>query len=329
MIKIDKKYLPSKKFSISLGIAILIILIAVIINYSRESNYKVGNGLTVENSLSSALTDANSIDTDKDGLPDWQETLYGTDPKKADTDGDGTNDGDEIKAGRDPLKANTAPAGQKPNDYIDAKIIAKDKQTEDEYAKLSTTDKMARDLVSNILASQPTSGSMTEDQINYLVQNAISNMPQKQYSGITTTNDLKFIDSQEYTDAFIKVYYNQTERYRKIIGKDLSIINIDATSTKEIKNEKMQMDSITSVYQSIVDNIKKSIFPMNPNAQATSVLLSIINDFEKLIQIDNDLIKSKNDMPSYVSILANYEVITSDLVKSLGMIDNLIKINRN
>ncbi|MEK7628515.1 MAG: hypothetical protein AAB421_03800 [Patescibacteria group bacterium] len=31
-------------------------------------------------------------DTDKDGLPDWQESLIGTDPKKADSDGDGTND---------------------------------------------------------------------------------------------------------------------------------------------------------------------------------------------------------------------------------------------
>ncbi len=43
-------------------------------------------------------------DTDHDGLPDWEEVLWKTDPKNPDTDGDGTNDGDEVKAGRDPLK---------------------------------------------------------------------------------------------------------------------------------------------------------------------------------------------------------------------------------
>lgn len=42
-------------------------------------------------------------DTDKDGLKDWEEAIYRTDPAKADTDGDGAKDGDEIAMSRDPL----------------------------------------------------------------------------------------------------------------------------------------------------------------------------------------------------------------------------------
>jgi|SRR3989344_1943650 len=42
-------------------------------------------------------------DTDNDGLPSWEETLFKTDPANPDTDGDGVNDGEEIKGGRDPL----------------------------------------------------------------------------------------------------------------------------------------------------------------------------------------------------------------------------------
>ncbi len=38
-------------------------------------------------------------DTDGDGLPDWQEALYGTDPSKADTDGDGISDGAAAQKG--------------------------------------------------------------------------------------------------------------------------------------------------------------------------------------------------------------------------------------
>lgn len=38
-------------------------------------------------------------DTDHDGLPDWQEELYGTDPNVADTDGDGISDGEAATSG--------------------------------------------------------------------------------------------------------------------------------------------------------------------------------------------------------------------------------------
>lgn len=43
-------------------------------------------------------------DSDSDGLKDWEEQIYGTDPQKTDTDGDKTSDGEEIKLNRDPLK---------------------------------------------------------------------------------------------------------------------------------------------------------------------------------------------------------------------------------
>lgn len=38
-----------------------------------------------------------NVDTDADGLYDFEEAEYGTDPDKADSDGDGYNDGDELK----------------------------------------------------------------------------------------------------------------------------------------------------------------------------------------------------------------------------------------
>lgn len=43
-------------------------------------------------------------DTDRDGLNDYLEMNYGTDPFNPDTDGDGFSDGDEVFAGFDPKK---------------------------------------------------------------------------------------------------------------------------------------------------------------------------------------------------------------------------------
>ncbi len=43
---------------------------------------------------------AYDLDSDSDGLKDWEETLWGTDPKNPDTDGDGTEDGSAVEAER-------------------------------------------------------------------------------------------------------------------------------------------------------------------------------------------------------------------------------------
>ncbi len=45
-----------------------------------------------------------SLDADTDGLLDWEEALWGTDPRLADSDTDGTTDGDEVRLNRNPRK---------------------------------------------------------------------------------------------------------------------------------------------------------------------------------------------------------------------------------
>jgi len=47
-----------------------------------------------------------AVDSDGDGLTDWQEAELGTNPYNPDTDGDGLSDGWEVEHGYDPLDAN-------------------------------------------------------------------------------------------------------------------------------------------------------------------------------------------------------------------------------
>jgi len=61
-----------------------------------------GDGLFNYEELS-AGTKTNDKDTDGDGLSDYDELRkWNTDPNKADTDGDGINDGEETASGYDP-----------------------------------------------------------------------------------------------------------------------------------------------------------------------------------------------------------------------------------
>jgi hypothetical protein len=187
MLKINRKYLPSKNFVIALSIAIAIILISVVFIYWKPSVTKYKNPADIASST------VMNIDSDNDGLPDWKEALYGTNPNKADTDGDGTNDGDEIAQNRDPLKKNTALFGQEPNDKIDTAIVEQNQKILDNYQNLSEIAKFSRDLVSNITASVPTNGTMSTDTVNSLVSYSLKDIPQKQYVSITKAEDLNLL----------------------------------------------------------------------------------------------------------------------------------------
>lgn len=50
-----------------------------------------------------SIIESQNKDSDNDGLQDWQEALYKTDPLNPDTDGDGYLDGEEINSGHNPL----------------------------------------------------------------------------------------------------------------------------------------------------------------------------------------------------------------------------------
>ncbi|MEK7530683.1 MAG: hypothetical protein AAB573_02350 [Patescibacteria group bacterium] len=71
-------------------------------------------------------------DSDSDGLPDWQEELYGTNVNSADTDGDGVGDQEELA-----MKANPTEYGSTPTEPL-ANYRAP--------AGLSPTEAMAREL---------------------------------------------------------------------------------------------------------------------------------------------------------------------------------------
>lgn len=51
----------------------------------------------------SGIKKINRPDSDNDGLADWEEVEWHTNPTNPDTDGDGTSDGAEVAAGRNPL----------------------------------------------------------------------------------------------------------------------------------------------------------------------------------------------------------------------------------
>lgn len=326
MIKIDRKYLPSKKFIYVLSIAIGVVIIAILINFIKPSISKYNsNKLNTEQEKISA---AMEVDSDSDGLEDWKENLYGTDPKNKDSDNDGTSDFEEIAQNRDPLKANTAKEGQEPNDKIDPAIVEKQTKTMEEYENLSEMDKFSRNLVSNIIASQPSSGKMDTDTINSIVAKALAELPQKNYTATTKIEDLN-LQTTDSSNASQKMkeyasnFYVESTKIIPILGNDLSLINsyISNNDTKS-KNELIKL---ISKYQESVDRFIKMPVPVSIGVYDVSYHLRVINDLEKIIAIDKDIINSDSNSLGTIVALSAYNTINQDLVSVFNTIGNILK----
>lgn len=93
-----KKYLPSKR------IGYLLVAVVALGGFVYIVTQSGGTESKDDATVATIPEEERRIDTDNDGLPDWEEELWSSDPENPDTDGDGTNDGAEIEQGRNPAK---------------------------------------------------------------------------------------------------------------------------------------------------------------------------------------------------------------------------------
>ena len=126
---------PKKKIIVVSFIAILIVLIgyAILKISEKKVTYQAPSPLSA---VGSATPTARLIeDSDGDGLADWEEMLWKTDPANPDTDGDGVSDGDEVRDSRDPLVMG---AGD---------LSGRNSIASSTTGKLSSTEKLSLDLL--------------------------------------------------------------------------------------------------------------------------------------------------------------------------------------
>ena len=322
-MKIDRKYLPSRNFVIALVIAVLIILTVLLFKYINNKN---DNNTIITTSTSTSEKWVDNIDSDGDGLPDWQETLYGTDKNNADTDGDGTNDGQEIKDGRDPLKANTSTTTI-PNDKTET-VLPEEKTSTTSQKTITQTDMLALNLLSDINYSKDASGQLTNAQVKYIADNAVNNivLSGEKYKGTTKVSDLNFVSvNNQNILNYINFYYDETEKLRLILNRDIVIIK--GTDLEKNPEERKTLDNIILKYKTITNDFIKTPIP-GGSVWATTYHLAIINQLEKITQIDKDLIDFNIDPVKSAPALASYTKENMQLLSILTIMDKIFLINR-
>ena len=204
-----KNYLPSKKFMLIIGVGLVLIasIFLIFFFYSKKQNYTAKNSpLQIGHQTVTGLMEA---DTDGDGVPDWEESLWGTDPN------------------------NTASFNNTP----DATYIAEKKKslnidgTGDE-ASLTETDKFAREFFAAFTAMK-TSGQVDSANINNFssaLGQKISNpalIDQYILSDVKTDTNNTIANQKKYYTVIQKLF----DKYKTAgLGDELVIIG-DQLST--------------------------------------------------------------------------------------------------
>jgi len=97
-------FLPSRRVTAFVLVPVVTIFLLWAVNsYYSSPTVKEQERSALALSLEAGNRDFQDLDTDGDGLKDWEEFLFQTDQDNTDTDGDGVSDGVEVQRGFDPL----------------------------------------------------------------------------------------------------------------------------------------------------------------------------------------------------------------------------------
>lgn len=289
---------PSKKTSL-LALASLIFLGSLIyfLFYVKDTKTYVAPAVSV--------VTTNKIlakDTDEDGLKDWEEQLWKSDPLNPDSDSDGTPDGLEIKSGRNPTVAG-------PNDKLDLDTIENKINTETE-TDLSETDKFSRDLFLKIIAAKkadaPPSAEDLEKFLNASVLQEMKNQPVKTYG----EGDFQ-VDKSETLEK-IKAYGEKIAEIMNTkppqpLEDELTIF--ERAETKNDPNELKKLEPLIDQYRWIESSLLKTVVPESalPNHIAfTNGVSGMAYSITGLRYIMTDPIRALPGVDTYDRNFANF-----------------------
>jgi len=205
-----------KKIVIALIVGVLILGGAYALSKSASERRIYENAVDNQTATVGDLIDR---DTDKDGVPDWEETLWGTNPELSDTDGDGTLDRAEVDALRQAAGVPIEP---------------------DASEKTTETDAFARQLFASIV-SLKSSGELTPENIQSLSNALLTEVTADDTGTLYAIKDLiiRPVSAESraaYADGLVRI----SERY----GKQPVVSVIVTAATALEKEDKTILEAI-------------------------------------------------------------------------------------
>jgi len=262
---------PSVKIIVLIMISLIVIILAALNRSQVEpdaTKAELQDNVYASDANLDTYTESNiaALDTDGDGLPDWQEILTNTDPRNSDTDGDGTSDSRELEFGRDPTIAG-------PDDQREKTSLNSENPT-DPDTESTISEEVSKNLFANAVFLS-NNDSLTEDNVNTLVDNLIGSVQ----------NTFTY---KEYLPSNLKIapYTNKDSiRFYASVFANLQLGLLDELSTTQ------EMKALGDIYIKHASDL----YALDTPAEVSSIVIQIINNFSKVSSVFYALDKQSED----------------------------------
>jgi len=277
---------------------------------SQQIGYLIGN----KNQNANQSNQNKDLDSDHDGLPDWQEKTYGTDPKNPDTDGDGYLDGEEVSSGYDPLKKapdDALPNAKNPRPLYQNLTKALSQQLGQQLI-LGNVPTFNRDtgepLTAEELANNPT--------LNQALDNAISQGAEDLLMPVISDQEIKISPT---------IGKNENAAYAAALKKSITAKLIDPAEVQAIlmaikNNDPSNLEQIKNTYLDSYQKVKEITVPSN----LANFHKGILAIFLWNANIDNAIINATQDPLKAVIALAQYQKMLEQLKNVLTQLANTV-----
>lgn len=289
---------------IFVALAVLFVVVLFISNNTTIfKNQSRADGLVYNGN--EKVGDLINRDTDLDGVPDWQESLFGTDPTKKDTDDDGIPDNIEI-------------ARRNGEDLQNGELNLNVEGLEN----LTETDKFSRELFSTV-ATLNQAGSIDQATIDKLSESLVLNM---QNFGndrkVFLYSDLKIVkpDSVSAIQTYNTSLNNISNKYPvKYTALDvLQKFRIDENNVDE--SVLVELDPIIKQTNNTISDMAK----MNVPESLALSHLGFLNALQKFSENLNNIKMYDADPIVAISAINQYEASTTELETSADKLTNTI-----
>lgn len=258
--------LPSKK------IKALIIIVAGIFFAYFISTWNIASWFRSESTTTLSLeaqtlgTIESDLDTDRDGLKDWQELLWGTNKDDADTDKDGTRDGQEIESGRDPGVAGPDDMLSKTRGISEASVASFSAGVSADPDNISQS--VSRDLFAKFMSLQ-SSGNLNDETQEEIVSSVINEIDP---GSIPPRYSLGDVSITETSKASLRVYGNEVAK---------AVFSLSQKVTGNSSN-----DQALASYDGVIQTLKGIKVPSSLGLTHLQVLNNFNASYQMLVLLE-------------------------------------------